>query len=192
VVRRNVVAGTLSVFGAQVRDDNARYVAASGHNGGTSSTCATQDGRPAGIGTSRAWRRGAASEERTIRAWGGGALFGYTWAPRRWSPRLGLQFDAASGNRDPNGGTPERPPKLDAQRSGRHLAHEIDEWHAHEVADVPRIDGDDVLPEAGRFSAAGSRLDRLTPLACGRSSGQHTAAVLVDAIALADIRRFPT
>jgi Alginate export len=38
----------------------------------------------------------------TIRAWAVGSLSGYTFADIGWTPRLGIQFDAASGNRNPN------------------------------------------------------------------------------------------
>ena len=42
---------------------------------------------------------------KSIEAWAVGSLNGYTFSKRTWSPRLGLQFDAASGNGDPTGGT---------------------------------------------------------------------------------------
>ncbi|HEY2051331.1 MAG TPA: alginate export family protein [Caulobacteraceae bacterium] len=37
-----------------------------------------------------------------IRAWAFGSLTGYTFAGSQWRPRLGLQVDAASGDRNPN------------------------------------------------------------------------------------------
>ncbi|MGS8561408.1 alginate export family protein, partial [Salmonella enterica] len=39
-----------------------------------------------------------------IDAWGTGARVGYIW-PVAWSPRIGLQIDAASGDRHPGDGT---------------------------------------------------------------------------------------
>jgi hypothetical protein len=39
----------------------------------------------------------------TIAAWGFGSLAGYRFASLPFSPRLGVQVDAASGNSDPNG-----------------------------------------------------------------------------------------
>jgi hypothetical protein len=36
-----------------------------------------------------------------IRAWAFGSLGGYTFIDRAWTPRLGLQFDGASGDRNP-------------------------------------------------------------------------------------------
>jgi hypothetical protein len=37
-----------------------------------------------------------------IRAWAVGSLSGYTFSAAPWMPRLGIQLDAASGNRNPN------------------------------------------------------------------------------------------
>ena len=38
---------------------------------------------------------------KTIRAWAVGSLAGYTFSQTRWTPRVGLQIDAASGDRNP-------------------------------------------------------------------------------------------
>ncbi len=43
--------------------------------------------------------------DKEIRAWYMGAIAGYTFKDTAWSPRLGLQFDIASGTADPRGGT---------------------------------------------------------------------------------------
>lgn len=40
-----------------------------------------------------------------VRAWAFGAIVGYTFAGTPWSPRLGLQLDAASGERHPGDNT---------------------------------------------------------------------------------------
>jgi hypothetical protein len=48
-------------------------------------------------------QRGSVSREH-IRAWGTGALAGYTIAALGWQPRAGLQLDTASGTRDLTGG----------------------------------------------------------------------------------------
>jgi len=105
VERHNVGPGTLSVFATQLRDDNAFYLAASGHERRN-----VFDVRYAGRATGWDWDvEGMAQwghvEEKTVRAWGVGALFGYTWESQPWSPRVGLQFDAASGTADPSGDT---------------------------------------------------------------------------------------
>jgi hypothetical protein len=42
---------------------------------------------------------------RDIRAWAVGALGGYSFGDTPWTPRLGLQVDAASGDGDPGDGT---------------------------------------------------------------------------------------
>src|SRR5262249_11142929 len=39
-----------------------------------------------------------------VQAWAIGSLGGYTFAETAWSPRLGLQFDVASGDRNPHDG----------------------------------------------------------------------------------------
>jgi hypothetical protein len=44
-------------------------------------------------------------DSKEIRAWYFGAIGGYSFKDIAWSPRLGLQFDIASGNSNPNGGT---------------------------------------------------------------------------------------
>jgi Alginate export len=41
----------------------------------------------------------------TIRAWALGSLGGYTFSDLEWTPRIGIQFDAASGNHDVTGHT---------------------------------------------------------------------------------------
>jgi hypothetical protein len=42
-----------------------------------------------------------------IKAWAIGARVGYTFADAAWTPRLGLQFDVASGDRNHGDGTVE-------------------------------------------------------------------------------------
>jgi hypothetical protein len=43
--------------------------------------------------------------DKHIRAWALGSLFGYTFKNAFWTPRLGIQIDAASGNHDKDGNT---------------------------------------------------------------------------------------
>jgi hypothetical protein len=49
--------------------------------------------------------QGGSIANENIRAWAVGSRAGYTIADLPWSPRSGLQIDAASGNSDPNGHT---------------------------------------------------------------------------------------
>ena len=42
-----------------------------------------------------------------ILAWTGSINAGYTWSETTWQPRLGVKFDIASGDRDPNDGRQE-------------------------------------------------------------------------------------
>jgi Alginate export len=42
---------------------------------------------------------------KNIRAWGTGSRLGFTWESLAWKPRLGLQLDAASGDRKAEDGT---------------------------------------------------------------------------------------
>jgi hypothetical protein len=49
-------------------------------------------------------QRGAVGGK-AIRAWGGGSRLGYTWQSLPWTPRLGLQLDAASGDKHSGDGT---------------------------------------------------------------------------------------
>jgi hypothetical protein len=105
VEHRRIGPGKLSLFAAVLRNDNASYLTAAGHelrdviDVHYAGRAAGWDWDAEGMG-----QLGSVGDKK-IRAWGGGALFGYTWANRRWSPRLGFQFDAASGNNNPNGNT---------------------------------------------------------------------------------------
>jgi hypothetical protein len=103
--RSNVGPGKLSLFAAQLRNDNALYLTAIGRERRN-----VVDIRYAGRAAGWDWDVEGMAQTghvggKKIRAWGTGGLFGYTWVSRPWSPRLGLQFDAASGTGNPNGHT---------------------------------------------------------------------------------------
>ena len=105
IERRNIAGGKLTLLVAQLRNDDARYLVASGHERRN-----VIDVHYAGRLASWDWDWESMAQwghvkQKTIRAWGGGGLFGYTWVSRRWSPRIGGQFDVASGTHNPNGNT---------------------------------------------------------------------------------------
>jgi hypothetical protein len=94
----------LAAYISQFRQDQARFPSASGnerrdildvHLSGTLGSVDFDAETMAQTG-----RIGAQS----VRAWAVGSLGGYTFAEAPWSPRLGLQVDAASGDRRPGDG----------------------------------------------------------------------------------------
>ncbi len=105
VERRIGEAEKLSLLAAQLRNDNAFYLTAAGHER-RNIVDLHYTGRKSGWDWDlEGMAQGGHIEGKTIRAWGLGDMFGYTWISRRWSPRVGGQFDAASGNNHPNSGT---------------------------------------------------------------------------------------
>ena len=103
VERRELGHGKVSFFAAQLRNDNAFYLAAVGRERRD-----ILDLRYAGRLAGWDWdaegmvQRGHVDAKK-IRAWGIGGMLGHRWVSQLWSPRLGLQIDAASGNDNPNG-----------------------------------------------------------------------------------------
>jgi hypothetical protein len=99
--------GKLSTYYSRFIQDGAEYLAASGterrnildvHYGGRLNDFDWDFeamGQTGGVGA------------KNVRAWALGSLNGYTFSDFVWSPRIGLQIDAASGNRNPTGGTLE-------------------------------------------------------------------------------------
>ncbi|HUN64886.1 MAG TPA: alginate export family protein [Bacteroidota bacterium] len=101
----NVGPGTLSLFAAQLRNDNAFYLIEAG-----SERRNVLDMRYTGRSAGWDWDvegmdQWGDIETKNINAWGVGGLIGYSWTTHPWSPRLGLQIDAASGTDNPNGNT---------------------------------------------------------------------------------------
>jgi len=106
VERRHVAAGKLSLFAAQLSDDDGRNLTGFGRRERRNVVDLRYVGRAAGWDwDTEGMAQGGDLGGKKVRAWGAGGLFGYTWASEPWSPRLGLQFDAASGNNEPSGNT---------------------------------------------------------------------------------------
>ena len=101
IENNRVGPGSLSVYYARYDLDGARFPAASGDERRD-----IVDGRYAGKTTAADWdleamlQRGHVGRS-SVRAWAIGARVGYTLAVVPLKPRLGVQFDAASGDRHP-------------------------------------------------------------------------------------------
>ena len=105
IERRNVGPGELSAYWSRYDLDNAHFLFAAGHEQRDNF-----DVRYAGDHGGWDWDLETMGQSgyiatRTVRAWALGALGGYTFAHAGGSPRVGLQFDAASGNQHPASGT---------------------------------------------------------------------------------------
>jgi Alginate export len=105
VERRNVGAGKLSAYVSRYELDNAHYLDAAGNE-----RLNTFDIRYAGTLNSVDWDLEAMGQRGPIgskqaRAWAVGTLAGYTFHTAAWQPRVGLQVDAASGDRHPRSNT---------------------------------------------------------------------------------------
>jgi len=95
----------LAAYWAHFTQDNARYLSATGNE-----LRDIVDMHFSGTFGGFDWDTEAMGQfgaigSKDIRAWYAGAIAGYTFKDVGWSPRVGLQFDIASGNGDPRGGT---------------------------------------------------------------------------------------
>ncbi len=93
----------LSAYYAVYKRDDAKYLFASGDERRN-----VFDARFAGTTDGFDWdvegmQQSGAIGAKRIDAWAIGARAGYTYSPVPWQPRLGIQLDAASGNRHPQG-----------------------------------------------------------------------------------------
>ena len=107
VERQNIGPGSLSAYYSRFMQNNARYLDAAGDERRN-----ILDVRYTGALSGFDWdleamgQIGSVGGQR-VRAWAIGTLTGYTFSDLSWAPRLGLQFDAASGDRHPGDGTLE-------------------------------------------------------------------------------------
>jgi hypothetical protein len=102
-VEHGSAAGKVSAYVAQLYDANAFYLYAKGAERRN-----VYDLRNAGAVRGNDWDLEGMVQAGTVggkqvRAWGAGTRYGYTWKTPRWSPRLGIQIDTASGDTDPTG-----------------------------------------------------------------------------------------
>ncbi|GAA0707239.1 alginate export family protein [Dokdonella soli] len=100
--RRNVAGGEISATFSEYRNDSARFPAGAGEEHRRN-----LDMRWVGAARDFDWdvegmRQGGSLGGKSVDAWAIGALGGYTFTAAPWEPRLGVQLDAASGDRDPH------------------------------------------------------------------------------------------
>jgi hypothetical protein len=101
-LERHLGPGDLSAYVSQFRQDGAKFLTVAGNERRN-----ILDIRYAGALDGWDWDLEAMGQNGrvgadTAQAWAFGNLGGYTLASLPWTPRLGLQFDGASGDRNPN------------------------------------------------------------------------------------------
>jgi hypothetical protein len=107
IERQKIGPGSLSAYYSRFMQDDVRFLDAAGDERRN-----ILDVRYAGELSGFDWdleamgQFGAVGGKR-VRGWAIGTLTGYTFSDLSWAPRLGLQFDAASGDRHPGDGSLE-------------------------------------------------------------------------------------
>ena len=102
--KKDVGPGNLSGFVAQFDHDQTNYLFARGAERRVAFDL-HYDGKLNGYDWDiESMNQSGHVGDKTISAWAIGSIFGYTDTSYAWRPRLGVQFDVASGNRSPNGG----------------------------------------------------------------------------------------
>jgi hypothetical protein len=102
VERKVMESSALSVYYARYMQDGVNYLTVSGNERRD-----IFDSHFSGTIQSFDWdveamRQTGQIGGEAIEAWGFGSVAGYTWITIRWKPRLGIQLDAASGDKNPD------------------------------------------------------------------------------------------
>jgi hypothetical protein len=105
IERNDVGPGKLSAYYSRYDADAARYLDGSGKERRNNLDVRYQIARgPVDWELEGMWQTGRVGSQQ-IRAWAVGSVGGYTFEHARWSPRIGLQLDLASGDRGRGDGT---------------------------------------------------------------------------------------
>jgi len=105
IERNGVGPGKLSAYYSRYDADTARYLDGSGKERRNNLDVRYQIARgPVDWELEGMWQTGRVGSGQ-IRAWAVGSVGGYTFEHARWSPRIGLQLDLASGDRSRGDGT---------------------------------------------------------------------------------------
>jgi hypothetical protein len=94
--------GTLSTYYAYFTQDNARYLSVRGDERRDNFDARIAANTNGFDGDLEVMGQTGSIGNDSILAWAVGSLSGYTFKDIEWTPRLGIQFDAASGNKNPN------------------------------------------------------------------------------------------
>ncbi len=105
VERNDIGPGKLSAYYSRYEADSAHYLDGGGKERRNNLDVRYQIVRgPVDWDLEGMWQTGRVGGEQT-RAWAVGSVGGYTFEHARWSPRIGLQLDLASGDRRRGDGT---------------------------------------------------------------------------------------
>jgi Alginate export len=105
IERKDVGPGKLSAYYSRYDADTAHYLDGGGKERRNNLDLRYQIARgPVDWDLEGMWQTGRVGSEQ-IRAWAVGSVSGYTFEHARWSPRIGLQLDLASGDRRRADGT---------------------------------------------------------------------------------------
>lgn len=101
IERKDVGPGDFSAYYSFYRHDDAKFLDATG-NERRDVVDVRYNGKMDGIDWDvEVMGQGGHVGDKTVSAWAVGSLAGYTWTGEPWTPRAGLQFDMASGDKHP-------------------------------------------------------------------------------------------